>query len=331
MFSHCSFLPSTLFVNIQFTILLVGYFVLGPSDLYKLTKEIGKFVQNFRTFTTEATATLENNMESQLQLAEIRKAQRELTDAFSFRRSINVDESMDPFEVNAQSPRPSAEDEIIGGTAAAATAVAPDGTPTKKRKIRRVKKKAPVSESAPDDTSDDPFGVAEDDELANNVPDLDLDDDDLSESERRAMDSMQTAREELEKEQKAQAAKEAAAQTRKERMERLQRAQESSLEANDEMPAAEQSRFQQQLSGDWNSQILANNDKLDPLAGIMERLAVLEEEKIATDRRLQEEFKLREENEERFYRQKRELLEEAAAQIQANAYASTGTESSASK
>jgi hypothetical protein len=237
---------------------------------------------------------------------------------------------MDPFEVNAQSPRPSAEDEIIGGTAAAATAVAPDGTPTKKRKIRRVKKKAPVSESAPDDTSDDPFGVAEDDELANNVPDLDLDDDDLSESERRAMDSMQTAREELEKEQKAQAAKEAAAQTRKERMERLQRAQESSLEANDEMPAAEQSRFQQQLSGDWNSQILANNDKLDPLAGIMERLAVLEEEKIATDRRLQEEFKLREENEERFYRQKRELLEEAAAQIQANAYASTGTESSAS-
>eukprot|EP00980_Cylindrotheca_fusiformis_P031772 scaffold26938_cov113-Cylindrotheca_fusiformis.AAC.1 len=88
-----------------FTILLVGYFVLGPSDLYKVTKEIGKFVQNVRKFSDEATSTLENSMESQLQLEEIRKAQRELNDAFSFRRSINVEEDSNPFEVNAQSPR----------------------------------------------------------------------------------------------------------------------------------------------------------------------------------------------------------------------------------
>ena len=309
----------------------MGYFVLGPSDLYKLTKEIGKFVQNFRTFTTEATATLENNMENQLQLEEIRKAQRELTDAFSFRRSINVEEDTDPFEVNAQSPRLDAEEVLADGTAVAASAVASDTGATKKRKIRRVKKKkvastAGTAEEAPDDLA----GNAETENLANNVPDLDLDDD-LSESERRAMESMQIARDELEKEQRAEAAKEAAAQTRKERQERLQRAQESSMETNGEMAAAEQSRFQQQMSGDWNSQILENNDKLDPLAGIMERLAVLEEEKIAADQRLQEEFKLREENEERFYRQKRELLEEAAAEIQASAYASTGTENSPSQ
>mmetsp|Transcript_8183 Transcript_8183/g.12563 ORF Transcript_8183/g.12563 Transcript_8183/m.12563 type:complete len:201 (+) Transcript_8183:130-732(+) len=73
------------------TILLVGYFVLGPSDLYKVTKEIGKFVQNFRSLGTEASKTLTDSMESQLELEEIRKAQRELNDAFSFRRSINVD------------------------------------------------------------------------------------------------------------------------------------------------------------------------------------------------------------------------------------------------
>lgn len=300
--------------------------MLGPSDLYKLTKEIGKFVQNFRTFTTEATATLENNMENQLQLEEIRKAQRELTDAFSFRRSINVDAESEAFEVNAQSPRLNTEEAI--GDGAAAAVVATDGVAPKKKKIRRVKKKK--VDPAPDvasDSPDDPFAVAENQNLANDVPDLDLDDD-LSEAERRAMESMQIARDELEKEQKAEAAKEAAAQTRKERKERLQRAQENAAGANGEMSEAEQSRFQQQLSGDWNSQVLQNNDKLDPLAGIMERLAVLEEEKIAADRRLEEEFKLREENEEMFYRQKRELLEEAAAEIQASAYASTGTESS---
>ena len=62
----------------------MGYFVLGPSDLYKLVKEIGKFIQNIRTMGTDLTTTFENNMESQLQLEELRKAQRELNDAFSF-------------------------------------------------------------------------------------------------------------------------------------------------------------------------------------------------------------------------------------------------------
>ena len=30
------------------TIVLIGYFVLGPTELYKLTREIGKFITNFR-------------------------------------------------------------------------------------------------------------------------------------------------------------------------------------------------------------------------------------------------------------------------------------------
>ena len=85
-----------------------------------------------------------------------------------------------------------------------------------------------------------------------------------------------------------------------------------------------QNRFQAQLSDNWNEQILAKEGELGPVAEIMKRLAILEEEKIAADKRLQEEFKLREENEERFYREKRQLLEEAAAQIQNDAFATTG-------
>ena len=56
----------------------MGYFVLGPTELYKLTKEIGKALQNFRSLSTEASKQFETSMEDQLDLQELRKAQREL-------------------------------------------------------------------------------------------------------------------------------------------------------------------------------------------------------------------------------------------------------------
>jgi hypothetical protein len=64
----------------------------------------------------------------------------------------------------------------------------------------------------------------------------------------------------------------------------------------------------------------------------MERLAILEEEKNAADARLEEEFLLRTELEEKYYREKRNILEEAAAEVQANAYITpeVGADSSAS-
>ena len=96
---------------------------MGPSDLYKLVKEVGKFIQNVRTLGNDATKAFESNMESQLELQELRNAQRELNDAFSFRRSINVDAESEAFSTNAQSPRP--QDDLaapVAATAAAATA-----------------------------------------------------------------------------------------------------------------------------------------------------------------------------------------------------------------
>lgn len=313
---------------------------MGPSDLYKLVKEVGKFVQNFRTFTTEATANLENTFESQLQLEEIRKAQRELNDAFSFRRSINVDADTDPFEVNVQTPRgtddisSSTISSMEGSAEGAASAVA--SLPTKKKIRRRVKKKKDMLGSEDEDFD---FGSAsstdtELQKLANNVPDLNLDDEDdleLARMQQRAEESMRLAQEELWKEKEEDEERE---RTRAERMQRLQGNQQQSLpplngnrsdvlseeSKNPQAALAEQSRFQKQLSGDWNDQILEKDDELAPLASIMDRLALLEDEKAAADRRLQEEFKLREENEERYYREKRALLEEAAAKVQAEAY-----------
>ena len=104
------------------TILLVGYFVLGPSELYKLVKEIGKFVQNFRSLSTEATKSFESTMENQLELTELRKAQAELNDAFSFRRSINTDEMDDAFEGNSFSEKTAAAEAAAAAATTAASA-----------------------------------------------------------------------------------------------------------------------------------------------------------------------------------------------------------------
>jgi Sec-independent protein translocase protein TatA len=308
----------------------VGYFVLGPSDLYKLTKEIGKFVQNFRTFTTEATASLENNFESQLQLEEIRKAQRDLNEAFSFRRSINVEADTNPFEVNAKSPRMPEQTEFGGATASAfagaaaaletvedAPAAAAEAAPKKKIRRRRVKKVvAPVEE---EEEEDDPFCVPTGadmtaGEVVNNVPDLSVEDEVFNDSEESADKALREASEQLRKE----AMEEEAEERRKERIERLQQASASS--DDDEDMEATNARFQAQLTGNWNDQILSKGEELNPLASVMDRLALLEQEKQAADDRLQEEFRMREENEERFYREKRQLLEEAATQIQAEIY-----------
>jgi Sec-independent protein translocase protein TatA len=302
--------------------LLVGYFILGPSDLYKLTKEIGKFIQSFRTLSSEASKSFENTMENQLEMTEIRKAQTELNNAFSFRRSINTDESGAAF---AEGVAKESASVATGGVAAAAstttTTTTTESAAPRKRKRRRVKKKKVVPvEDLPPFTGD--------------IPDLDMS------KEFKDEFNDQLKAEPLPK--MSDTAKEAE-RLRDERMDRLKNGQPSTppdwysasesdiasevLSQQTEIAqpspaeaAAQQSRFANQLAGDWNDQIMANEDKLSPLGKVMDRLAILEEEKRASDARLEEEFRLRAQNEEQFYNQKRKLLEEASAEIAASVY-----------
>lgn len=279
-------------------------------------------------------------MESQLELQELRKAQTELNNAFSFRRSINVDENGEAF---SEKP-PMVDDTAVATTAtAAATATAAssgDGAEKKKKKRRRVKKvkKQPVVEEEILPYSGD-------------IPDLDMSEEFKKEMKEQLWSKPEYAPEDIPPSPTSttpslETEEETAARIRSERIERLQNGQPStppdwysasesdiasevlSQQTNGETiqslspaeSAAEKSRFASQLSSDWNQQILANEDKLSPLGKIMERLAILEEEKNAADARLEEEFKLRTENEEKFYREKRKVLEEASLEISSAAY-----------
>lgn len=302
------------------TILVVGYFVLGPSELYKLVKEIGKFVQNFRSLSSEATKQFESTMENQLELNELRKAQSELNDAFSFRRSINTDETVEAFSENELFTDKAAS--AAAATATGAAAAEGDGTTVKKKRrlVRRKKKQVVEEEEEPAVDNEELSNV--DREIAMEYPDLDMLDEEPS-------SEVQTKINEEDK-------------LRAERMERLNSSGSSTptepdwftaseeeiasevLSTTPKDPAMEQyekTRFQSQLSAeDWNAQIMANEDKLSPLAMIMQRLAILEEEKNAADRRLEEEFERRMDNEDKFYLEKRRVLEEAIEDIQRDAF-----------
>lgn len=322
------------------TILLVGYFVLGPTELFKLTKEIGKFIQNFRTLGTEATKSFESTMENQVDLQEMRKAQSELTKAFDFRRSINVDSEGDAF---SELP-PIALNGETGAAAAGAAAVATASTTPaaaaaltneapKKRKKRRVKKKVQVEEEPMAGTGDIP-----DLDMSDAFPDLEM----SSAFQDEFREGMGVG-----KADETEATM--AARLRKERMERLEAAQarseaqtQSTGQAADQNTASEsdiaseilaqqpspaeaasaQDRFQAQLSGTWNDQVLDNQDALSPLSRVMELIAILEEEKLATNIRIDEEFSRRAELEEKFYEEKRALLEQAAGEVSEAAYGS---------
>jgi len=74
-------------------VVLVGYFLLGPTELYRLAKEVGKLVTQLRATATEASDAFSQSMESQLAINEISEAANELQDAFS------------PFSAQARSQR----------------------------------------------------------------------------------------------------------------------------------------------------------------------------------------------------------------------------------
>lgn len=303
------------------TTLFIGYLILGPQDLYKLVKEIGKLFNTVRTVSADATKQFEDSMENTIQLDELRQAQRELNDAFSFRRSINVDDEGDPF-LNKKVEGDI--DPTSGVVAAAAAEGSSASTSTKKKKKRRRKKvKKTVQEEPIMQTNGE-------------VEDLSVSDAFESIEEQAAweeeMTKMQKSRmQRLEESGAADwftASEETVAD---EVLSQQSIPNEGPLLQNDVSKSDEQTRFASQLAGDWNERILANEDRLSPLSAIMDRLAILEEEKKAADLRLEEEFRLRGELEEKFYREKRSILEEAAAEVQADAYIDLNGENSTVK
>jgi len=63
-------------------ICVVGYFLLGPTELYRLAKEVGKLVTQLRATATEASTAFSTTMEQQLAIGEITDAANDLQDAF---------------------------------------------------------------------------------------------------------------------------------------------------------------------------------------------------------------------------------------------------------
>jgi Sec-independent protein translocase protein TatA len=278
--------------------LLVGYFVLGPSDLYKLVKEIGKFIQNVRTLGTEAAKSFEGTMEDQLELTELRKAQSELNAAFGFRRSINTDEYASPFDrtgfgedgagyygadgAAAASPTAAAASATTeGGEAAAGAATGAAGR--KRRLVRRKKKKAPdpaeaAAEAGGEAGGEDGPAIRT---FASAYPDLDALDDDDGDAppfaakggrRRSAVEEMRAGRAE-----RLAAASSAGEKKDDDATIDWFSASEGDVasavlldrkEAYDDYDfptASSNDRFRSQLSADeWNSRVMANEDKLSP-------------------------------------------------------------------
>ncbi|GMH83070.1 hypothetical protein TL16_g09473 [Triparma laevis f. inornata] len=297
------------FARLPLVTKIEGYFVLGPTELYKLTKEIGKFVNNFRSVGTELTGQFTDSMENQLALDEVRKAQEDLTEAFSFRRSINWEEENEGVNENVENFR-EVEAEASAATATAtatatASTTAAAAAGTGKKKIRkRVKKREPVpletvaeekivqdlfSPNLESSTEED---ARVEDMISNSgyivpdsndsYPDLDVSSD-FTDSDNTTSSTMLESR-------------------------------------TSRLEASENSRFAAQLNSEaWNESIIENEDALSPLSKIMEKLALLEDERNANLKRLEEEMRLKEEVEERFYREKRKVLEEGIEEFQRSA------------
>ena len=67
----------------------VGYFLLGPEELYRLSKEIGKVVGQAREYVTKSAAEWQATLDGETfefkEVKEIQDAAQELQDAFNFR------------------------------------------------------------------------------------------------------------------------------------------------------------------------------------------------------------------------------------------------------
>ena len=114
----------------------VGYFLLGPEELFKLSKEIGKVVAQVRTYVTDSAAEWQSTFNDELDFKEVKEIQaaaQELQEAFNFRSSryqndysnfnSGADETYDPLSEPPASPMLDVDDwnaKILADEAAAA-------------------------------------------------------------------------------------------------------------------------------------------------------------------------------------------------------------------
>ena len=277
-------------------ILLVGYFILGPSELYKLVKEIGKFIQNIRTLGTEAAKSFEGTMEDQLELKELRKAQSELNEAFGFRRSINTSEFRDAFDrtgatvatttataaTTAATGGLDSSTDSGGGTIMAGDDEKSSDAPKRKRRLVRRKKKVVVDETNEMDvpSSESERGGYPNTSFALEYPDLDMLDSAADfESNSDNDDDLLLRAQRLERlQQSSTATTETASITSNEEQEKEDNNMMDWFTASEEDIASkilnqsdnndnvfEKQRSQSQLSADeWNAQIMAREDELSP-------------------------------------------------------------------
>jgi hypothetical protein len=289
--------------------------------LYKLVKEIGKFIQNIRTLGTDLSTTFESNMESTLQLEDLRKAQRELNDAFSFRRSINTVEEAGAFSVTAGSAQAAEaakrEEEEMMAAQQASASVSPKERKIRRRVKRRKEDATDVAMSPPATaaagittapvnlassiSSSSTINSCAPDELANNVPDLEMPHTTTTNVGGTAAGVVTETAEEL-----ALIESEFAQYT-------------VPLPAADDLVGA-QTRFQQQLSGQWNDSIVQNTANLAPMGALMEQVSLLEQERQAALARLEDEFARRKEIETQFYQKRRRAIEEKITEVQEKAF-----------
>ena len=269
----------------------MGYFVLGPSDLYKLVKEIGKFIQNARTLGAEAAKSFEGTMEDQLELKELRRAQSELNEAFGFRRSINTSEFGEAFDrtgsLNSSSGGFSASG---GGGAAVMAATTATGTtadlstsstsevevggeevddaPKRKRKLVRRKKKKVVEATEIDVPSEE--GGEYNNNFALEYPDLDMldsvdDDNDDALLRAQRMERLQESSLNEDTEEDQETVDWFTASESDIASKFLNPSDTDNDNTNSINSSFEKQRFQSQLSAEeWNAQIMARKDELSP-------------------------------------------------------------------
>jgi hypothetical protein len=201
----------------------------------------------------------------------------------------------------------------VGAAAAAVATDMEDGTATKKkRRLVRRKKKAVVEETP----------TVEERDLLTEYPDLDMLDEPSNGATAPTDDSLRAQRmERLGGESSTAATQEPDWFTASEEDIASKILSQQPNNSNPALEAYEKNRFQSQLSAEaWNKQIMDNEDDLAPLAMVMKRLAILEEEKQAADRRLEEEYQRRMDNEDKYYLEKRRVLEESIEEIQTGLY-----------